>query len=634
VRGRTLHTASPAVDSKGGVHWLIRGGRIASLDSRGGCPYKTFFGPRLFPNDKDLQTNARYGSEQACLAVGENDKYLYVSGLHRAGKKLKRPLPCVYRVDLATRSAPKLFAGDPGKPGAKGGLLTRPRGVACSGGVVYVADVGANRVVAFSEKDGSVVGEIKVAAPNFVGVDPRNGALYVTGGAEVVAPTLTKFDGIKTGKKVCSAALPRSSHTKIMNHSMAVDTSGKTVRIWLAVKAFKHYRACAVDDEGAKLTVDDGFLPRMSKWQRIPQDLSVDRRLGELYVRGYWRINEETGKLSERFTFGGKVKGQVVVCRDGSLVTMSNRIGLERWTRDGKPLAWKGAPDNKPERTGITKVVMTLGPVGNLAVRGSEIYAVNFGSSESGSKNLQVHGMDGKLKRIAVYGCVARANPRVDAKGNVYVASPVKPRGRFCPKFFDEKFGTEAELKSYRNSYNYMYGSIIKFPPSGGAMYYTGAKKGSLAVRDVPEEIRKKPTMKFSYPSHACGTISDGTVQGAEWMRLGFAPFSMKHGGVAFCHCENSGFDVDPFGRVFYPNLGQFRVEVVDTDNNWIGSFGHYGNQDSGGEDATVKTPEIPLAWPAYVAVSDKYAYVSDSISLRIVRVKLGYEAEATCAVK
>jgi len=78
----------------------------------------------------------------------------------------------------------------------------------------------------------------------------------------------------------------------------------------------------------------------------------------------------------------------------------------------------------------------------------------------------------------------------------------------------------------------------------------------------------------------------------------------------------------------------RFRVEVVDTSNNWIGSFGHYGNQDSGGPDATVKAPEIPLAWPAYVAVSDKYAHVSDSISLRIVRVKLNYEADETCAVK
>ena len=95
--------------------------------------------------------------------------------------------------------------------------------------------------------------------------------------------------------------------------------------------------------------------------------------------------------------------------------------------------------------------------------------------------------------------------------------------------------------------------------------------------------------------------------------------------------CEGVGFDVDPYGRVFYPNLGQFRVEVVDTNNNWIGSFGKYGNQDSGGPDAKVRRPEIPLAWPCYVAVSDTHAYVADTVNRRVVRVKLNYAAEASC---
>ena len=64
------------------------------------------------------------------------------------------------------------------------------------------------------------------------------------------------------------------------------------------------------------------------------------------------------------------------------------------------------------------------------------------------------------------------------------------------------------------------------------------------------------------------------------------------------CSCEGAGFDVDLFGRVFYPNVPQFRVEVVDAGNNMIGTFGKYGNQDSGGKDATVKKPAIPMAWP------------------------------------
>ena len=65
--------------------------------------------------------------------------------------------------------------------------------------------------------------------------------------------------------------------------------------------------------------------------------------------------------------------------------------------------------------------------------------------------------------------------------------------------------------------------------------------------------------------------------------------------------------------RVFYPNLGQYRVEMID-NNNYIGSFGHYGNADSIGggktsefackyESSGRSHPDIPLARPTCVAV-------------------------------
>ena len=91
---------------------------------------------------------------------------------------------------------------------------------------------------------------------------------------------------------------------------------------------------------------------------------------------------------------------------------------------------------------------------------------------------------------------------------------------------------------------------------------------------------------------------------------------------------------MDDFGRVFHPNLCQFRVEVIDGNNNPITTFGKYGNQDSGGPDARVKRPDIPLAWPTYVAASDTHAYVNDTVGMRVVRVKLGAAAEEACEVK
>jgi hypothetical protein len=646
LRQRTLAAATPAADSKGGVHWMVTMGHIASLDSRGGCSYKSFLGPKLWPGNRALLINDKYNPNRVAMAVGKDDRYLYFTGLSRRvkGKKWGEGIPCIHRVSLATRDKPEVFVGDLKKYGKTGKLLSAPRSLACANGFLYIADPPAGRVVAFSEADGSLVGEIKVEAPNFLGVDAGSGAVYVVCGPKVNTPSLVKFDNIKSGKEVSRVTLPASTHTKWINHIIAVDSSAKPVRIWVTVKSYQRDRFCAVDDTGTTMTVNDKFLPRIAKWNGIPQDLVMDRKRGELYVRGVSRIDDETGEIKARlFPRAQRTLGwfgyTVIPMADGSLVSLGNGQGggLKRWTHDGKPLPWKGAPDNSPTHTGVFKSVMTLGPVGGITAHGNDFYLVSpKGKDRKGMATLlNVYGLDGKKKRTLVYGVHARSHPRVDAKGNIYLASPVKPKGRYCPKFFDKKLDSRTELKSYRNAYNYMYGSIVKFPPSGGAMYYTGDKHGAYTPADVPEEIRKKPTMEFSYASHAYGQISNGKAQGAEWMRMGFAPFSSKWGmGVVFCHCENSGFDVDPFGRVFYPNLGQFRVEVVDTNNNRVESFGHYGNQDSGGPNASVKVPEIPLAWPTCVAVSDKYAYVADSINLRIVKVKLDYEADETVKVK
>src|SRR5207302_11362390 len=85
---------------------------------------------------------------------------------------------------------------------------------------------------------------------------------------------------------------------------------------------------------------------------------------------------------------------------------------------------------------------------------------------------------------------------------------------------------------------------------------------------------------------------------------------------------------------VFFPNLRQFRIEVIDTNNDPILTFGQYGNEDSGGPNARIKKPAIPLAWPVYVAASDRWAYVADTVNRRVVRVRLRGEAEETCAVR
>ncbi len=120
-------------------------------------------------------------------------------------------------------------------------------------------------------------------------------------------------------------------------------------------------------------------------------------------------------------------------------------------------------------------------------------------------------------------------------------------------------------------------------------------------------------------------------VQNALRMFPGISPAPAPMGG---CVCLAGRFDVDPYGRVFMPDVATFSVRVLDTNANPILRFGSYGNADSRGPKSAVPTPEIPFAWPQYVAVSDSAAYTSDVINRRIVRVRLGYHASEAVALR
>ena len=65
--------------------------------------------------------------------------------------------------------------------------------------------------------------------------------------------------------------------------------------------------------------------------------------------------------------------------------------------------------------------------------------------------------------------------------------------------------------------------------------------------------------------------------------------FGTSHICIEGGNCENRRFDVDPFGRVWYPDLGRCRAGVPDTDGNLIATFGSCGNAESrGAEEAEI----------------------------------------------
>ena len=105
---------------------------------------------------------------------------------------------------------------------------------------------------------------------------------------------------------------------------------------------------------------------------------------------------------------------------------------------------------------------------------------------------------------------------------------------------------------------------------------------------------------------------------------MGFFPLPSRVG----CNCLASYFDVDYYGRVFYPDAGRSRVGILDTNGNLIGHFGCYGNRDAeGGEDY------VPLTMPIAAAASDRFVYVCDLNSHLLMRTRITYAAEETVVI-
>jgi hypothetical protein len=82
---------------------------------------------------------------------------------------------------------------------------------------------------------------------------------------------------------------------------------------------------------------------------------------------------------------------------------------------------------------------------------------------------------------------------------------------------------------------------------------------------------------------------------------------------------------VDPYGRLFMPHTVAARVTVADNAGNELAAFGEYGNVDSRGPGSLVPGPAFPMAWPAGVAASEDYIYVTDLVNARLMRVRMNY---------
>jgi len=679
-----------AVTPDGQILTLHDDGTMGMLDAVAGKQTVVYHGPKLLP--KEPKSSFRSGV-RAFVAVSSDGKSAYFSGIaaRRSWSALNErtpPYPAVFKVKLPERTPAVPFFGDVARAGNDethlGALVWgsnphRPRapgvrGLAVDGkGTLLVCDRGNNRIVAVNEGDGKFAGALSVESPEMVQVDRQTGAVYVM---RLLGRTaeLVKFTGWKDGKQVATAQYPAGWDEP--KWVMALDASARPPVVWLS----QNRKLMRIEDRGEKFsnakvvgtgTVGDGGFV----------DLTVDRYRDdpEVYARcwrtGWLRFNERTGKTDQvRLPVHGSAGSCIEPGPDGNLYTLGWPQFLFKWDRNGKPLQWdvpfkvpEGVrPYSRPTNAIYVPVCMVY-MTHTHGIRGDGhhfIFQRRPGARDRDTKALYEYAPSGARIGGPIIWKASDAviGPQFDQQGNIYVAEQVRPLDQLVPPEFASyvgplKLGARFGHRDPRGNPPQMYGSIIKFSPKGGMIDWPGLRHDKMGSSN-PFEGRPKLDLSLNVMELASCMGRDerfycaAKVIGAEWVHFG-----ISHLELFYCNCENTRFDVDLFGRVWYPDLCRFRVGVLDTNGNLIMQFGGYGNAESMGPDSpvidpqsgklrarrpddppTLKSPfaqpDIAFAWLIGVGVTDRYAYMGDSLNRRLLRARLVYAAEETCAIK
>jgi hypothetical protein len=174
--------------------------------------------------------------------------------------------------------------------------------------------------------------------------------------------------------------------------------------------------------------------------------------------------------------------------------------------------------------------------------------------------------------------------------------------------------------------YNFLTGTLMKFPPAGGKIVCESAEHTQIKLSD--SGVPNRP------PDLVLG--GRAWVEGAEWLFGGIGWQGKNHGEG--CGCRSTRFGFDYFARSFAPEIDRYSVAVIDSSGNVITRVGTYGNVDDGNPLIAEGGPpnthalggdEVAFMHGAYVSTqSDRRLFVADAGNARIVSVKLGYHAE------
>ena len=457
----------PVVTSDNLLLLAVAGCKLAVLDRDGGLPDNAYSTPAL-------GANLRYGPYPS-LAAASDGKAFYIGGLLQKEKVVT----AIYRVPSVDRAPAEVWFGDASASGKDAAHLSDARSVAADGkGHVLIADFGNNRVLAVNESDKSVSGTIEVPSPEWVGVHRKSGAVYVQSGRTVI-----KFSGWANAKEVARVELEKPAYAEFGAWRVALDAEAEPAVVWAAVST----KLVRYEDQGAKFAdpvpadcfgARVFYRPAADPLRREVLCKSADA----MYTDHIRVLDEATGAVrvipggSGKYGIAGIEGQQQRLGPDGSIYYQHHwsGVGIARYDRNGKPKPF-AATANDPHYKGRLPVGFT-GTTNwerDFSVdRHGNIYVKASGAEYHGLMTVQVYGPEGAFLRTILQEVSDGAyGPRVDPKGNLYIMEAIKPVGQPFPDEFKDAVAGNATASAVAD---WIYGSVIKFGPEGGAVWFSG----------------------------------------------------------------------------------------------------------------------------------------------------------------
>lgn len=557
------------------------------------------------------------------MALAPNETYLYLSGLRRSGEECE-PLNAVYRVRPTDPGPPEPWLGVPGQGGKAEGHFDDPRGLAVgAGGQVYVADYHNDRICVF-DGTGRWLGAIPCTQPDQVFVHPKTGALYVLSIDQTrrqmqrywdqpVAfrkKRIVKLAGWKAGTEpapgpaagriLAALDLSRDEGFPVLT----LDPTADPPVLWYSEGLTR------IEDRGSALAITGTFLPPSEETLAVCGGLAVDAARDEVYVDLTRRADIRWTRLSPRrgrpepFNLRTRLDGDLTVGGDG-LIYVRFPGRLVRYDRSATPQPFHLTASDALQLGGREI------PAGGVAVHpdGTMYVLRAMGEAADAPLAVDVYAPDGALKSEGlITGLTPGATSlAVDPAGNIFVADALRPATELLPPALASVLPAAPRMGDGRtNWYALLYGSVLRFPPGGGTVSRVAGGAGD-------------------YVSFTLNGRQTYAVSGVSWISPGPAPVTAT--GEAG-YWLRSRFGVDGFGRAFVPHALTSEVQVLDPGGNELTRVGVYGNAD------VRPGRSIPLAWPAFVGVSESACYVLDLLNQRVVRLRLDYARLATVKVE